>query len=292
MGTGYVIYDGPSQLDHSSNVIAVVNTIGGDSHNKKIGPLAQAWFFRGDMHPMEAIKSGGDTAVCGNCVFGKGNGCYVGKHVISSVYGAWKRGSYPQKDPATVGRFVSLFVQAKRITGLRLGAYGDPASVPFSVIQQLCDPVREAGGVVVGYTHQWTEKYALPGGLADPRLSQYAMASAHGPVEAHASTQRGWRPFTVLTDMEHRTAHKPGGFHLGICPASNEGRDLRKNPEVGPSCATCGACDGVRGPEDKRSGISILVHGGSAVLRKAYDALGLPDRKAQVKKALTVKTAE
>lgn len=292
MTTGYVIYNGPSELDHSSNVVAIVNTIGGESHNKKIGPLAQVWFLHGEMHPMEAIRAGSDAAICGNCVFARGNGCYVGKHVTSSVYRAWKNGSYPEKSPAVVGEFVALFVRAKRSAGLRLGAYGDPASVPFEVIDALASPVRAAGGVVVGYTHQWTEKYAVPGGLADPRLRQYAMASAHGPEEALEATQRGWRPFTVLANLEDRTAVQSPGFHLGICPASNEGKELRKNPEVGPSCASCGACDGIRSASDKRSGISVLVHGNASILRRAYDAMGLHDRKVTVKKPMTVKAGE
>jgi hypothetical protein len=100
---GFVFYDGPSALDGAPIIgIAVLK-----SRNAKTGDMIQTFILRADESPLSAI----DT-------------CYVDvAKSVQSVYAAWVRGTYPLLSPAQ---------GARMLTGraVRLGAYGDPASIP------------------------------------------------------------------------------------------------------------------------------------------------------------------
>lgn len=240
---GRIIWQGESLLDGSP---IVVIAIGFDtaSSNRKTGDMIQTYIIRQDISPTDAVQSGADFSICGNCVHrgtvtrdkGKtrnvGRTCYVnlGQGPLG-VYRAFVRGSYPEWDGQGVtGRIV------------RLGTYGDPAAVPVHVWTSLL----EGAAGFTGYTHQWR----------DPRfasLRQYCMASADSPEEAAVAQGKGWRTFRVSLDQ----SRDPRRSGEALCPASAEaGKKL--------TCATCLACNGTA--TARRGSIYIPAHGGFAVM--------------------------
>ena len=58
-----VFWRGPSLLT-GEPIMAVA---GQHTINAKTGPMVQIWILRSDMTPIEAVKSGGDEAICGDC---------------------------------------------------------------------------------------------------------------------------------------------------------------------------------------------------------------------------------
>ena len=122
---GYVIYDGPSMLD-GERIIVVVTGLAG-SRNTKTGKMVQTYIIRPDMHPPEAVRTGADRSICGDCVHrgdgtGKGRSCYVTLvHGPKNVWQSYQRGVYPAATAAEVAEIVA----GKMV---RLGTYGDPAA--------------------------------------------------------------------------------------------------------------------------------------------------------------------
>lgn len=241
---GYIIYEGPSMLD-GAPIVVIATGFESGSTNRKTGAMIQTYILRRDLPPTEAIQTGDDASICGDCphrgkvvtVRGKaknvGRTCYVnvGQGALS-VYRAYKRGVYPLWDgyfPGTTLPFV------------RLGTYGDPAAAPAHVWQSL---LRDASGHT-GYTHQWR----------DPRfayLKSLCMASADSAADAAEAHAMGWRTFRVSLDPERDPLRKGEA----LCPASAEaGKKL--------TCAQCLACGGADG---RRSSIYIPAHGGFAVM--------------------------
>lgn len=236
MSNGAIIYRGPSQLDGKPIVVIAIGFTSGSS-NSKTGNMIQTHILREDIAPTDAIKTGDDVSICGQCVHrgdgtGKGRTCYVnvgqGPLVVWKTYQA---GKYPVWDGQGVaGRMV------------RLGTYGDPAAVPATVwISLLHGSIGHTG-----YTHQWKHPDLLP------IFKTLCMASADSVEEAAQAQAMGWRTFRVaLPDHVARLDNE------AICPASAEaGKKL--------TCAQCRACDGVR--NNRRGSIVIQAHGGTAVM--------------------------
>jgi hypothetical protein len=231
---GAVLWRGPSRLD-GAPIVAIAVGLAEDSSNRKTGAMVQTYILRADMAPTVAIVTGLDKSICGDCRHrGDGNGrgrtCYVntGQGPLA-VFRAYTRGLYPAADdiPAVgVGRIV------------RLGTYGDPATVPAGVWRAL---VSRASGHT-GYTHQWRET---------PQLRGLCMASVDSATEALEATLLGWRTFRVVHPGDLTRLKREA-----ICPASAEAdRKLQ--------CAQCLACAGADG---RRGSIVIQAHGGFAVM--------------------------
>ena len=112
--------------------------------------MVQTYILRADMSPYEAVRTGADASICGDCRHrgdgtGKERSCYVTlMHGPRSVWGALSRGIYGRVKPSVAG----LLFAGQMI---RLGTYGDPAAVPLEVWNQL---ISMAEGWT-GYTHQW-----------------------------------------------------------------------------------------------------------------------------------------
>ena len=228
---GVIVYEGPSLIDGSPIVVIANSLI--VSRNRKIGDMIQVWILRADMHPHDALKTGNDFAICGNCfhrgVFENGKiknrTCYVSlmKQGVFSIYKAYKRGSYP-----VISDNFNVLFQGRHI---RFGSYGDPASVPFEVwdkLSKLCQ-----GGT--GYTHLWM--------TCDQRLSSLCMASCE-TIEQQALAQKmGWRTFRVIVE-ENDSLLK------------NEIRCLAQTKGV--HCDSCGICDGTG---RKKKNVAVVFHG-------------------------------
>lgn len=234
---GIVVYQGPSLLN-GDPIVAIVTL---RSANAKTGDMAQLWILRADRSPTDAVNDGSDAAICGSCPLrgtvtdgrNRDRGCYVTiHHGPTSVWRAWRRGSYP-----AVSRRAAARVLRGRM--IRLGAYGDPAAVPRAVLLSLTS--RAAGWT--GYTHAWREGFAL---------ADLVMASVESDRDAVDAAALGFRAFRVTAGTERLPGHM-------VCPASTErGNRLQ--------CWECGACSGADG---RRGSVQIAAHGGSAKARAA-----------------------
>jgi hypothetical protein len=205
------------------------------SSNSKTGSDFIQTFILADQGetPLEALKSGGDASVCGDCPHrphqGKSGSCYVNVgQAPLAVYRAYKRGNYPTFDP---DQHLDLF----RDRLIRLGAYGDPAAVPLDVWQTICDVSKGW----TGYTHQWKS--------CDRAYARFCMASCETVEDRRLALKLGYRTFRVRLPEE---PVEDGEF---ICPASEEaGRRL--------TCEACKACSGTKAGRRNASPV-IIVHG-------------------------------
>lgn len=230
-----ILYEGPSELDGAP--IVAVATVG--SRNPKTGDMVQVWIMRADVAPHEAVKDGRDVSICGMCPQRHylGGACYVTP--FQAPLSVWKRyaaGGYA--DPAWLRRVE----RAIETTPVRLGAYGDPAAVPFHVWEAL---LARGCGRWTGYTHQWRTCPEAYRGIV--------MASCDSVAEAGEARARGWRYFLV-TSGSVEASWLP--MRTIECPS-----DAR-----GMSCERCGACDGTRADsrEVRAASVAIQVHGARA----------------------------
>jgi len=227
---GFIFYRGPSPID-GAPIVAIATL---KSKNSKTGDMVQTWILREDISPLDAIATGEDQSICGNCAH-RGTAkrkrtCYVdaGK-APSMVFDAYHRGQYIDlsDDPGTVAMLI-----AQRI--VRMGAYGDPAMVPVAKWRML---LAAAAGRT-GYTHAWRRMWAQS-------LRPYVMASVDSVAEQDIARAMGWRTFRVRAETE------PLQSNEFACPASPEGGQRKQ-------CITCKACDGGRAT---KASAAIIVHG-------------------------------
>jgi hypothetical protein len=224
---GLILYRGPSLLN-GAPVVCVATCLVKPTSNDKTGDFIQTYVLAdGDERPTDAIRSGADAAVCGDCPHRSGS-CYVDAgRAPNAVFEALRRGRYPRFRPR---RHLPLF--AGRL--VRLGAYGDPAAVPLRVWEAVCGVA--AGWT--GYTHAWR--------VCAPGYARFCMASVETEAQREQAAARGYRTFRV------RLPEQPVGAGEFICPSSAEaGRRL--------SCADCLACSGTGGR--RKASPVIVVHG-------------------------------
>ena len=62
---GYILYEGPSVID-GQPIVVIVNKLNG-SDNAKTGAIVQSFIIRSDIAPTDALKTGADASVCGEC---------------------------------------------------------------------------------------------------------------------------------------------------------------------------------------------------------------------------------
>lgn len=218
---GFIAYEGPSLID-GAPIVVIINKIDDDSDNDKTGAIVQSFIIRSDVAPTDALKTGEDVSICGQCphrpILARETGeapCYVNVgRSVRAVYDAYKRGRYTRADAATIARALAGKV-------VRLGTYGDPAAAPVTMWAQV---TRYAAGRR-GYTHQW----ARP----DFDASAWAplvMASADNVDEAARANLLGMRVFRVSIGVDVQAGE-------AMCPASAEaGRRA--------TCAKCTLCSG------------------------------------------------
>jgi hypothetical protein len=229
---GFIAYEGPSEID-GAPIVVIVTT--GASANSKTGDMVQTWVLRADVHPQDALASGADASVCGDCehrpILAAQTGaarCYVNvSRAPASVWRAYRRGRYQRAPLAVIARSI-----AGRV--LRIGTYGDPAAAPLATWRALV--VYVAGWT--GYSHQWR--------TLGPEWGLYVMASADRPEDRTDARARGFRSFRVSTDPTDRVAGAEA-----VCPASAEGGRR----------ATCTTCQLCAGRQVAARDIVILDHG-------------------------------
>lgn len=241
---GVILWQGASALDGAP--IAVIATrIIAKSKNGKTGHMVQTFVIRTDIHPGEALKTGADISVCGNCPHrpkpwlpkDEQGACYVQVNKsVASVYAAFKRGRY-----AVPGVDYDPRILPDLFEGLifRLGSYGDPCAAPFQIWRAATLKVVAKAG----YTHQWR----------DPRFAAFkllCMASCDTALDYAEATAAGWRTFRVRLESEAKLERE------AICPASAEAGHKT-------SCDNCRACGGTEAKA--KVNMVIIAHGPVAV---------------------------
>lgn len=217
----YLLFLGDSLLS-GAPIFAVITGFVRPSGNDKTGDILQVWFIGAEQHPQDAINSGCDSSICGDCPFRKcsNNGhrlCYVEMKTVFNIYHAFCRGSY------------TFLPSLSLLDGwqVRIGAYGDPASVPASVLA----PIVDRCSMVTSYTHLWKNR-------AD--LASFSMASVVTPLEYLQAKALGFNTFRVRSSGDCLQYEKEV-----VCPATTHGL----------TCSECGLCSA------KGVDVVIPVHG-------------------------------
>jgi len=227
-----ILYEGPSLID-GAPIVCIAVGLDGKSANSKTGGMVQTYIIRQDITPIQGVVSGQDSSICGDCKhrpsLAKHTGearCYVNTgQGAGSVYKSYKAGKYSRTWSADdfAGRNV------------RLGTYGDPAAVPYDILEKV---VSKASGHT-GYTHQWlSPKF-------DKRLLQYCMVSVDNAFERLVAQKMGARYFEVTIGV--RTPERTEV----TCPASREAGYK----------TTCNACLLCGGSSKKAKSVIIADHG-------------------------------
>jgi hypothetical protein len=249
---GVILHRGRSDFDGSPYV--VIMPLGKPSKNGKTGKMLQTYIIRSHVHPVQAVRTGGDSAICGagdtacplQGVFVRKRGkrkfraCYVNVgQGPAMVYSAFRRGRYV--DYSSIDH--DQFIRGRKI---RFGTYGEPVLIPLGLMHHLAS--ISAGWT--GYTHQWSKvQYA--------GYRQYLMASVHGltgPWSREHAKHLGWRTFRTMR------GGLPADSEI-LCPASLEaGKRL--------TCEQCRLCDGAG---TRKAGLSLVDvyipgHGGKAIM--------------------------
>ena len=222
MSNGFKFHDGVSNLD-GQPIYGILTGTKNPSQNPKTGDMLQAWFLLQEMKPRAAVDLGLDTATCGTCPL-RGNVCYV--NLDQAPRQVWQ-----YETDKGYGETVDY---GKRNVPIRLGAYGEPTSVPFETIENLL--AGQAGHT--GYTHTWK--------TCDQRFKTILMASVDNDAEAIEAQAMGWRTFRV-DHSENPTVNT----NEVRCPASKEGGHK----------TTCDKCLLCAGADKVAKSIVIMEHG-------------------------------
>jgi len=247
---GVILHRGKSSFDGSPYVVIMPL---GKSSNKKTGGMLQTYIIRSHVHPVAAVQTGGDVAICNDCPMrglvatkkrrGKGKNfraCYVNVwQGPSMVYGAFRRNRYVDYNPVEHDRFI-------RGRPIRFGTYGEPVLLPLELMEHLAS-ISDGW---TGYTHQWAN-------VQFAGYRRFLMASVHGitgPWSREHAKSLGWRTFRTMRDGEPDAGER-------LCPASKEaGHRL--------SCDVCNLCDGEGRRKIGLQCVDIYIpgHGGKAVM--------------------------
>lgn len=232
---GAIFWSGLSRIDRKP-IVAIVTGIFNPSSNPKTGVMHQTWMLRSDVHPFEAINTGEDASICGDCPLrhnpetGK-RLCYVNPMTPSNVYRSYIAGKYPI---VKVDAHSNIWFDLKP---LRVGAYGDPAAIPVEVWTDWLDLLSALKMGSTGYTRRWMYPENQP-------FQKFLMASVFNDTEQQQAESMGWRTYRVLAK------DVPLPANAIVCPGSEEGGYAK-------ICRECLMCRGTSG----RSNVVIQVHG-------------------------------
>lgn len=255
MPNGVIIYEGPSVID-GKPIVVIANSLKSNK-NRKVGNMIQTWILRSDIHPNDALKTGDDYSICGDCIHRgvynvatdtvKDRTCYVNlyKQGVFSVYNAYKRGSYPVCDI----KYMQLFNDRH----VRIGSYGDPAAVPIHVWETITKFCKD----YTGYTHSWR--------TCDSIYSKFCMASCESVDDYYLANKIGYRTFRLISDP-------------------NEARDENEKPcpaQINDKvhCDKCNYCDGFdctrSNSNRKKLNVTVVFHGAAGRDKAYYKKLEL-----------------
>ncbi len=241
---GYIIYNGPSLLDGKPIVVIALP----HSQNKKTGNMMQTYILRSDIDPVTANKTGEDYSICGHCPLkgtitenpkaktAKNRGCYV---IVwrdpLSVWKAFKNNRY-----TAIGE-PALLRQLGQDKKIRVGSYGDPAAVPFTIWESLISQAK----LYNAYSHQSGIQ------TADFHPEAY-MYSADSEAEARDAWAKGVRTFRTIDHVDEVITEEEI-----LCPGSKEGGRVT-------TCSNCGLCGG---SSVAAKNIAMVMHGSTKKYR-------------------------
>jgi hypothetical protein len=221
---GFILHEDPSR-------VIIATGFSNPSDNRKTGDMVQVWILVKSVSPTEAIRTGLDRLICGNCVhrgheengrFGVGRSCYVNPgQAPQGIWKAWKAGRYSPL------RSLECFAGRK----VRFGAYGDPTHLPLS----LALAIAGVASGHTGYTHQWRKPSLQP-------WRSLLMASVDSVAELVIARSLGWSTFRVGSE-------------------ASPGESLCASERIGTPCMDCLICAGARGGLES---VHIPPHGTGA----------------------------
>lgn len=201
--------------------------------NRKTGNLIQVWILKENENPLEALKSGADVSVCGDCKHRNGT-CYVQVgQAPAQVWKSYKRGIYKDFSELTEKDKNSLIGRKTRF-----GAYGDPVLIRVKQIKALLDLTKST---FTGYTHAWDNPLFQD-------YKEFFVASVDSKAEYFQAKGKLWKTFRV------RSEYEPLEKHEFACPASSEAGAKK-------TCFDCMACSAFK---KGKGSPAIVVHGSSA----------------------------
>jgi len=249
---GYELWRGKSLITGDA-IVCIITGVSRKSSNIKTGPLLQVSFLCQEQNPLLANKTGLDKAICSGCKHRLMRTCYINLRTFPyNIYKAWKRNRYPKLDINDPVVMKNVFENH----GVRLGAYGDPSSIPIQVLNRISSFAK----FTLGYTHNWSR--------INPELNKYCMASCETEKESNKAKDMGYRVFLALQAGQKA----PVGFIN--CPAAS-GKT---------TCIKCKSCSGQNGKNKNKSNIWITFHG--PVWKKKYFTRGLKNIKNKKKYSL------
>ena len=216
-------YDGPSMLD-GIDIVALASGLKIDSDNPKTAAMLQVDILLKDIKPQEAIKTGKDISICGVCTL-RGNECYVNAwQSQTQKWLSFQRGNVPTMSPTELGELCKFLKLP-----IRLGSYGDPASILYSVWHEL---LTAANTGHTGYTHQWTHPNF------DSRIFDYCMASVDNvhTVERLQKLYPGVRYYRMTNNIETLARDEI------MCPSDPNKLNIDGSRTV--TCNKCKLCNG------------------------------------------------
>lgn len=226
-------------LRERGDVVVIATGLRTKSTNSKTGAMVQVYILHRHLSPVDAVNTGADAAICGNCPHRGQVGvagtrrCYVQVgRAPQAIWKAYQRGSYRK------ARNLREVADVMRGRIVRLGAYGDPAFMG----QDLVRAITSTAAGYTGYTHQWRRTSAA-------WLKPFVMASCDSQQDANDARANGWRYFRVAPKGDTtRLAREIS------CPASAEAGKRT-------TCSACRLCDGARyGAADPRANVVIQDH--------------------------------
>jgi hypothetical protein len=243
--------------------VGVIAYVGG-SNAKTVG-MIETYILVHAQEPHAAAVAGLDESVCGGC----------SQRLLLARKAKAKAKAKGDKDPKTIcyvmqargprraweawiaGRAqpMDLSVLA-RLQPVRMGTYGDPCAVPFTVWEPLLTTPNSRW---TGYTHQWRSPFV------DARWQQLVMASVDNPTQRRKAKAAGWRTFRVRRWRDGEP--EPILKSETSCPASREAGKVT-------TCMMCNRCGGqsTQGPD-----VVIIDHGFSTrSVWKAHEAKTAP----------------
>lgn len=204
----YLLYRGPS-LFNDREIAVVITGMSTPSANRKTGVMLQSWIIDAGTVPTEAVKTGQDASICGDCPL-RGKSCYVNLVGVNAIW----RGL---EGLTAITDYELRYIRQFSGLGLRLGAYGDPAMVPLAVWK----PLIEASRFSLGYTHQWRD--------CDQEWRKYLQASVETVEDMQEANRMGWATYRVRL----KGAPKVDGETVCV---------NQTNPFI--KCSTCQLCNG------------------------------------------------
>ena len=234
------------------NIVGILTGLSKTTANDKTGAMIQSYILVKDVNPMEAVNTGADALVCGDCklrgvvvpvddtkdkksysvrnnlkTINRGRKCYVTLvHAPYIIWKAYKKGLYPYIHPNKLAMML-------RFRMVRVGSYGDPSVIPTEVWDKI---LRKTLGRT-GYTHQWKN--------CDTKLSNFTMASVDNLQEKRLANRLGFRTFRI------RQPDEPLESDEVACLSD---KVARKGKKLVP-CSDCHMCNG----KDSKVKINIAI---------------------------------